>query len=350
MKMSRFVSLICLCCCLFGVVKSAVACDLDADGIDDRLTYELSDKVLTWRWITATNPEVQTLSIAASAKTLPAPADYYGAGQATALGHIELDNVLWKAYRPGEDTDLIGFALPNLSYYPSLDVNGDGISDMIKLFNRCGTFSKRCKRRNVEIFFVINGVVDDTTFRISATATRFYGKALNPLLGIDVDGDGDKDFCFAAPSRKNPKVFQMTCSDILAQTQLVKFKLGKLFQAPLALERSAGQPDAVLLVRKLKKKGETQLTIYDIQTGTSTRATIAASGKLLVGDWLGRGYQQIAVATAGQLNVYDPVTQATSSLSRPAGNAIDCTNNLSGAKESRIQTSKNVCKLSRCGK
>jgi hypothetical protein len=169
---------------------------------------------------------------------------------------------------------------------------------------------------------------------------------MDPHVVADVNQDGAADICFAKPRKRNPKVFGLTCMNV-AREKIVKIKLGRLYNAPLALRRH-NQPDNIVLYKSLRRKGRTDFLVYSPDGSKPLKRSLNAVGKVIVGDWAGTGSQQVGVIGETTISYVDPIAGSEGSVPRPAGTVVDCYNNFNGPGERRIFTSKNVCKALNC--
>ena len=159
---------------------------------------------------------------------------------------------------------------------------------------------------------------------------------------MDADNDGDDDICFA--QYINNRNFRVICKDVQSNTKIATRNIGKFYNKPLSLKR-AGQADQIVLWKKVGNS--TKITMVSA-SGQKTNATVSATGKMLSGDWLGTGSQQIGIANGGVLTIFNPLSSTVSTTAIPSGIAFDCSNNLNGPGEAKIVTSSNICKVADC--
>jgi len=335
---------------LTGLHAPAFACDLDGDGVDDLLTYQPSGSgSLNWTAFLSAGGTLTKLGFGDNG-SFPAPGDYYSLG-VDGLGVVNPVNFFWSILRPDDDVDKLNFGIVGVSFMPSRNWNGDGITDLAKFLNRCTKLTRRCSRRTVTGNFLLNDTDGATTFHPEpVTATGTFGRGLWALFAMDADSDGDDDVCFARHRRPKPRTFRVICKDVRSLEVILKLRIGRLFQAPLSI-RLAGK-DNILLWKK--KAGATRVKIIDPSTGTKSVFDIPAlpdeaPGKPLVGDWLSTGSQQVGIVSGGVLQVLNTLTNTIVPTAIPAGVLVDCSNNLNSSESIKFFTTRNVCKTVTCG-
>ena len=325
---------------------NSFACDVDLDGIDDPTAYEQQpDGTWIWRSILSTDNSTMMATNFGSATSYPAPGRYLGAGTPELYGHVD-SLFFWTVLKPDMEIDQLNFGRVDVSYMASRDYDGNGVTDLAKFLNRCNKLKVSCKRKRVRGNFLVNISDGTDTFINPVTNTGLFGGGLDAHFVMDANADGRDDVCYAKSLKKQPKNFKVICKDVSTQKKVRSNKIGRLFNNPLSLKR-AGSSDYIVLWKEKKKTVETKLTIID-PSGGKTNVTMPAVGKVIVGDWLGLGSQQVGVAVGGVLNIYEPIGGAMSSMLIPAGTPIDCDNNFNGPGEEVILTSRNVCRVVDC--
>ena len=322
------------------------ACDVDLDGIDDPTAYEQQpDGSWTWRSILSSDSSTMTVADFGASTSYPAPGRYFGSGTPEVYGHVD-SQFFWTVRIPGGGIDMLNFGRIDVSYMASRDFDGNGVADLAKFLNRCNKLKLGCKRKRVRGNFLINESTGTDSFVDPVTDTGLFGRGLSAIFSMDANADGSDDICYTSSLRKKPKNFKVICKDVLTRSKVYSTRIGRLFNTPLSLKR-AGSSDYIVLWKERKKTAETKITIID-PSGNKTNFTMPAVGKVIVGDWLGTGSQQVGVAVGGVLNIYEPIGAAFSSMLIPAGTPIDCDNNFNGPGEAVIMTSRNACRVENC--
>lgn len=338
--------LLLLACALYGV--PVMACDVDSDGIDDPTAVEtLADGSYTWRSIRSTDGAIEELSNFGQAGDLPIPGNYLGSEVQSLYGFVD-PQFFWTVRTPLGDNSELNFGRSAISYLGSRDYNGDGVADLAKFLTRCNQLTRKCFRRRIDGNFAIVATDGVRAFMDPITATGRFGGGLSPLFAMDANGDDTDEICYAEPIRRKPRDFRIRCRDVQASSIVSTKRIGKLFNVPRGL-RVPGGVDTLALLKSMKKKSQTKIDFL-FGDGSKKALTVDSVGTVLVGDYLGLGYDQIGIAEGESLTVLDPETEAVQIQAIPVGLAVDCSHNLRGSPERRVLTSKNVCKVLDCSR
>ena len=328
----------------FLIVSTGFCCDFDNDSIDDPTTYNSSTQA--WKAKLSGDDSTLTINSFGAQSALPVPGYYLGNSSPAFFAYID-PNFFWKIYLAEDNIDgSLNFGRVDASYLGGHDYNGDGVTDAVKVINRCRKLKKSCHKNKARFNILYNiPNADDAFSDISPLVSSFFGKGASPLFVMDVNLDQKDDICFAKPLRKNKKNFRAICQDVASQAILDKFKLGKIYNLPLSAN-ILGR-DQVVTWKTRKSSADTLITIIN-PTGGKSNHIVPSDGEVLIGDWLGIGSEQIGVATGGVLTVLNPITATISSILIPDGNPIDCNNNIYGNAARVFLNSRNVCRILNC--
>lgn len=335
---------------------AALACDYDGDGIDDPTAIETqANGTWLWRSNLSTGGISSLSSFGNTSAIAKSPGYYFGNTMPAVYGFIGLGpiGIPWEWNVPNGDSLPFG-ATGNISYMSGGDFNGDGTSDLVKFENRCNKLKRSCYRKKTRGNFYLNNTDGTNTFlpQQAATETSLLGGGLDPIFFADVDADGDTDICFARSRKRAAKTFQAKCWSVpdsangLAAAVVFKKKIGRIFSTPVSLKRK-NSADYIVIHRTRKKKGVTKLRIYP-PIGSPIKTKLPLTGKVITGDWIGNGSEQVGVVANGNISYYDPVTNSTGAIAIPAGDPVDCRNNLAGPDELRVANTKNICRVRDC--
>lgn len=334
---------------------NAFSCDFDGDNISDPTTYNYN--TMTWQYLSSNSNALVTVNSFGNTfgTTAPylVPGQFLGSTMTDMPAFVNIDGEL-NIKISNTFTDINSpFTRADVSYMGSHDFDGDGYTDSLKLTNRCSNLNKNCYKQSGRFTFFINEIDSFTPNNpfsgSTGLNTSFIGSPLSALFVMDANNDGKDDICYAKPLAKKKKakrkIFRAFCHDALTENFITKFKLGKIFNLPLSIN-FAGKDHAVLY-KKRGKKNDTLVTLIDT-SGNAVNHSINAIGDVVIGDYLGVGYQQVAVATNGVLTILDPITNNMSFLNIGLGTAIDCNNNHYGKVATTFVKTKNVCKVLTC--
>ncbi len=325
------------------------SCDLDGDGIADPLSY--TESGTSWNWSaflstggTFTKQAFGQISAAAI------PGKYFNANDIN-LAFVDTIN-FWTFLDPNGNVDNhLNFGAPEATFAGNKDLNGDNIADGYKFFGRCERkLRKSCLRSSLTGNFFGNVSDGISSFMPGGTTkSGTYGNATSAITILDVNGDGKDDVCTTKKRRAKPQTFTEICRDVLSGGILKKKRIGRFFKEPLKIN-IAGQ-DQFLIWRF--RKGKLNVRIIDPNSRAVIKKTFVTvpdsiNKRPLIADYLGLGYEQIAVANSGILSVHDPLTGSSSTLSIPTGTAVDCSNDLFSRVNVKLATTKNICKIVDC--
>ena len=329
---------------LLLATASSFACDFDQDNIDDPLTYD--ESTLTWRANLSGSSSDLVVPAFGEPGGFLAPANYLGPNNPTMLGFIS-SNFFWNIRIPDGTIDRsLNFGRSDASYLSGHDFNGDGLADTVKIINRCSRIRKRCSRNDARFNILYNNVVGNDVFaNLQPLVSGFFGKGLSPLFVIDANNDGRDDVCYARNLRRNKKQFRAFCRDVATQELTGRFRIGRVFNLPLAAKID-GQ-DQVILWKYRRRRADTRITVISVN-GAKKSFFIPSGGTVVVGDWLGTGSDQIGVSTDGVLTIYNTLNGSISTMPVPAGQSLDCKNNISGIAAERFLTTRNSCNVLGC--
>ena len=329
---------------------TATACDFDGDGTDDTFSVREENGLLTYEVFLSGGGSLTETGFS-PLTAVPAPGTYYTSTEAT-FGYVDIDTFFWIIKRPDMTADQLNFGITNVSYMPGQDWNGDGITDLGKFLNRCGTRLKgRCARGPVTGNFLFNGTDGSETFVNASTGTGFYGKGGSDIFAADADNDGNDDVCFTLPLRRNPRIFQIKCKSPVTDATVFKKRVGRIFESPFAVQVNG--VTNIVTWKQRKRRNGVLLFLHDTQTKRRRKVPLdnvpvnAAPMRPLVGDWQGLGSQQIAFPGTDGVRLYNPADSALSDISFPAGTPYDCRTTLLGDEDKATFTSRNVCKVFR---
>ena len=323
---------------------SSFACDFDQDNIDDPLTYDESS--LTWRAnLSGSGTQLVVPAFGTPGGHL-APANYLGANNPTMLGFVN-DNFFWNIRIPDGTTDSsLNFGRSDASYISGYDFNGDGLDDTVKVINRCSRLRQRCSRNDARFNILYNNVNGNDVFaNLQPLVSGFFGKGLSPIFIIDANNDGKHDVCYARNLRRDKRKFRVFCEDVATQERTGRFQIGRLHNIPLSI--NINNQDQVVLWRTRNRRSDTKIRLVDVN-GNRKTFVIPSDGKVVVGDWLGTGSEQVGVSTGGFLTIYNTLDGQITTIPVPAGESLDCKNNLSGIAAERFLNTRNSCDILGC--
>ena len=321
---------------------NASACDYDGDGIDDIATYDSSNNI--WRIKKSSDDSIMEVNFGENG-AFPVPGYYLGTSNPAYPAFVSSD-FFWKVFIDPVINEKLNFGRVDASYLGGHDFNGDGITDPVKLINRCSRLSSVCHENSTRFNVLYNNINGNETFyNLSPLVSGFFGKGLSPLYFMDANNDGKDDVCIAQNRRANKTLFTGICRDFDSKAVVARYRIGRLFNRPLAVN-ILGE-SYTLIWKRIKKTAETKVVLIS-KSNERTRKTLPSDGKVIVGDWLGTGSDQVGLATGGILTIFNPLDSSVTSRLMPAGEAVACKNNLSGRAGNKYLTTKNSCRVLNC--
>ncbi len=286
-----------------------VQSDFDGDGTSEAVTISESNGALAW---STTLSGTDTASDLGSIGVLGDNAimcDWLGEGKPQ-IGVVSVNSSTgeldWKIKDSDGVEHSVSFGDSGNTALSGADFDGDGIADAA-VINSKG--AKHLWEIQTSLFSAT--VPASTTFRLGR-------KAETPFF-MNVEGTQD----WVGTFRKRGALgYLIRLKNVVTGTQrLVRGSAslgsGKLQPVPLA---SASGVDKILFVTK--GSSSTALVILDLD-GTTSSATIQATGDVLVGDFLSDDGEEVAVSAEDGFYVYSPSTSQTTQLDALSGIAVD---------------------------
>lgn len=338
-----------------GLGISAFACDFDGDGVADPAAYD--DSTFTLNYIGSSAGLISIPSWGNDSSSKMVASKFLGTSSPDLPGFVDLDGFLKIRKLDGTVKTVVPFSANDVSFIYGHDFDGDGLDESMKITNRCNKFTKNCYK-NKGSFVVLPNKTSSTQpntpySELIGTTNPDFTKSLAAVFIMDANNDGIDDVCDTRPRGKDTdfkskkKKFKVRCFNVADENLITAFNVGKLFKLPESINFNGS--DKTLLYRKRGVKNETKIKIIDTSGNKSSFTIPTSEGKVVIGDYLGNGYEQVAVAGNGQFTILDPTNGLiNTSLTLPQGNAMDCKNIRYGKLKEKYLTSNNVCDVFNC--
>jgi len=291
----------------FLPVLPAWALDWDGDGIDDPLVIQVGeDKNLDWNVVESEKnfSDVEPLPEGSSFGILGdhlAPATWLG-GEVPQLGYVTLsdeEEIDWVIR--GDSTHTISFGQEGDTAIAGGDFNGNGFADVAVLQDDGSYIVRRDAFGNVE-----GGEITPSTV-VYQFRTRQAKRGQATFVGIDEFTQHYPALVMSRSLRRTNKnrhvLVYVNASGETVRQRLAGVCRGTItYAAPIVSESE----NYLLTVHQMKPTKH-QIRVHRISDGALvSRTGYRTKGVVLVGDFMGKGYQQFGVRQPGALRVIDP--------------------------------------------
>jgi len=287
-----------------------VQSDFDGDGISDLALIQIqSNADLAWKARLSSTGEVLDLG------TLGSNGDHIALGHWTTstkaeLGVLSKTNsgaVDWIVKDKDGQTHQFSFGEVIDLFVSGADLDNSGLTDAIYAYSIAGRYLW-----SVEL---------DPLGPTSKTSPAAFTFARNTQYPFFMNAFGNGDWlAVIAPLSGGRGIVRLKNPINGARKRYVLSKALPVNSRPLPLKLANGR-DAFILVKKGSSR--TNLRIYSVRGKLISQSNVAATGDIILGNFLSSAYEQIAVQSSNGFIVFDPITKVKTSIQTISGVAID---------------------------